>query len=44
MRAIARRGLKPRRYLQNAFDSNQDRIIRILGDGVKGIVRKANNE
>jgi phage gpG-like protein len=43
-RAIARRGLRPRRYLQGAFEQNQARIIRILGDGVTGIVRKANNE
>lgn len=41
-RAIARRGLKPRRYLADAFDSNRPRVIRILGDGVSGIVRKAN--
>lgn len=32
-------GLKPRRYLQRAFESNRGRIVRIIGRGVEGIVR-----
>ena len=41
-RAISRRGLKPRKYLQRAFDSNKTKIVRILGDNVSSSVRKAN--
>ena len=38
-RAIYRAGgLRPRRFLQRAFEQNQARIVRILGDGVKGII------
>lgn len=32
-------GLKPRRFLQRAFEENKARIVQIIGDGVKGIVR-----
>lgn len=40
-RAIYRAGgLKPRRFLQRAFEQNQARIVRILGDGVKGIIER----
>lgn len=35
-----RGGLKPRRYLQRAFEDNKARIVAILGRGVSGIVRK----
>lgn len=38
-RAIARRGLKARRYLQRALDDNQARIVRIFNDYVKRITR-----
>lgn len=39
--AIYRRGgLRPRRFLQGAFESNQARIVQILGRGVEAIVRK----
>jgi hypothetical protein len=40
-RAIARRGTKPRLYLQRAFESNKPEIVSILGQSVSGIVRKA---
>lgn len=40
MRAIAKKGLKPRRYLQGAVEKNKAAIIRIIEDGVKGIVEK----
>ncbi len=40
MRAIARKGLKPRRYLQGAFEKNRAEILRIISDGVSGIVNK----
>lgn len=39
-RAISRRGLRPRRYLQNAFEQNKPKIIRILNDAVSDSVRK----
>lgn len=39
-RAIARRGTRAQPYLVPAFEENKLRIVRILGDGVKGIVRK----
>lgn len=40
MRAIAKKGTKPRRYLQGAFEQNKSEIIRIISDGVRGIVSK----
>lgn len=40
MRAIAKKGLKPRRYLQGAFDKNKASIIRIIEKGVSDIVAK----
>ncbi len=39
-RAIALRGLKPRRYLQGAFEQNRERVVQIIGDGVAKIVNK----
>ena len=33
-RAIARRGLAPRRYLQRAFEDNAERIYRLVGEVV----------
>ncbi len=39
-RAIARRGTKARRFLQTAFEQNEDRIIKLIGDGVAKIVAK----
>lgn len=39
-RAIARRGIQGRRYLQRAFDNNKSEVMRILERGVKGIVDK----
>lgn len=33
-------GLRPRRFLQRAFEQNQDRIIAILEDAVRTIVKK----
>lgn len=38
-RAIARRGTKARRFLQNAFLQNRDRIVLRLNRAVKDIVR-----
>lgn len=38
-RAISRRGTRPRRYLQRAFEDNKPRIVRILGDTVGEIVK-----
>jgi hypothetical protein len=39
-RAIARRGIKPKRFLQRAFDQSKSEVMRILERGVKGIVDK----
>lgn len=39
-RAIARRGTKPRRYLQRAFERNRPIIIRKIERAVSGIVEK----
>lgn len=39
-RAIARRGTKPRRYLQTAFEQNQDAIQRLIGGAVTGIIER----
>ncbi len=40
-RAIAMAGgLKPRRYLQRAFEQNLDKIQAIIGNGIKGIVNR----
>ncbi len=39
-RAIARKGTKPRRYFQGAFEQDKDRIIQMVGDGVARIVAK----
>lgn len=40
-RAIGRRGgLKPRKFLQKAFDQNREKIIELIGNGVSKIVRK----
>jgi phage gpG-like protein len=39
-RAISRRGLKPRRYLQRALEDNARRIKRLLGSHVGKIVSK----
>ena len=41
-RAIARRGTKPRLYLQTAFEQNQQKIEDLIGQAVSGIVDKAN--
>lgn len=41
-RAISRRGTLPRRFLQGAFDKNKPLILRKIGEGVSGIVQKAN--
>lgn len=38
-RAIARRGLKARRYLGRALEDNQDRIVRIFQNYVKKVIR-----
>lgn len=38
-RAIARRGLKARRFLQRALEDNQARIIRLFNDYVKRVIR-----
>jgi len=37
-RKIARRGLKPRRYLRSAVEDNKSKLIDILEQGVKDIV------
>lgn len=42
--AISKRGLAARRFLQDAFEKNQSRIVKLLGDGVSVIIRKANNQ
>lgn len=39
-RAIARKGLKPRKFLTNAFNDNRDRIVRIFDKAVNRIVSK----
>jgi len=39
-RAIARRGIKGRKYLQNALESSHDYIVGRLGRAVKTIVQK----
>lgn len=39
-RAISKRGLQPRRYLQGALEKNQGRIVRIIGEAVGRIVLK----
>jgi hypothetical protein len=39
-RAIARRGIRGRHYLQGAFDAKRGEVMRILERGVKGIVDK----
>lgn len=39
-RAIARRGTKPRRYLQKAYEENEARVVKKIGDGVGKIVTK----
>ena len=39
-RAISRRGVRGRHYLQGAFEKNKSEIMRILERGVKGIVDK----
>lgn len=39
-RAIARRGLKARRYLQRAFEDNRTRILEAIERGVRGIVER----
>lgn len=39
-RAIARRGTKPRRYLQGAFEKHKRRIQEIVKGAVSGIVKK----
>lgn len=39
-RAIAERGLKPRKFLQNAFEKNKDRIQRRLERAVKEIAER----
>lgn len=41
-RAISRRGTLPRRFLQGAFEKNKPLILRKIGEGVSGIVQKAN--
>lgn len=41
-RAIARRGLKARRYLQRAFSRNKDRIVSRFDKAIEEIVRRAN--
>lgn len=38
-RAIARRGLKARRFLQKALDSNTGKIVRIFNDYVNKVTR-----
>lgn len=38
-RAIARRGTKPSKFLQRAFESNQVKIVRLLDTAVSEIVR-----
>lgn len=37
---ISERGLAPRKFLQNAFESNRERIIRRLESGIHKIVEK----
>lgn len=39
-RAIARRGLRARRYLQRALEDNVDRIIRLFTEHISKTVRK----
>lgn len=39
-RAISRRGIKPKRYLQGAFEAKQDDIKREIGKAVSEIVEK----
>lgn len=39
-RAISRRGIKGKRYLQRAFEDNKDRIIAMLEKAVAGIVSR----
>lgn len=38
-RAISRRGTRPRRYLQSAFEANQTEIVRLIGVTVSAIVK-----
>lgn len=38
-RAISRRGTRPRRYLQNAFETNKPAIVRLIGATVSQIVK-----
>jgi hypothetical protein len=44
VRAIGKRGLAPRHFLQRAFVDNAARVVKLLGDGVSAIIRKANNQ
>lgn len=37
-RSIARKGLKPRKFLQNAFRKNRETIKKLIGGTVKGII------
>lgn len=41
-RAISRRGLKPRKFLQGAYDENKEKIIKKLESAVKKIAQEAN--
>jgi HK97 gp10 family phage protein len=38
-RAISRRGLKPRRYLQKAVEENTRKVVRLIGHFVAKIIR-----
>lgn len=40
MASIRGRGIIPKRYLQRAFEDNAERIFKIIGDVVSGIVNK----
>lgn len=42
-RSIAKKGLKPRKFLRGAFEKNEQRIKDLVGAGVKAITTKANN-
>lgn len=42
-RAISRKGLKPRRFLQNAYDENKEKIFRRFEKAIKEMTQEANN-
>jgi HK97 gp10 family phage protein len=41
-RAISRRGTKPRRFLQGAYDSNKERIVKKFDAAIKKLTQDAN--